>query len=164
MFMKKNQIIFGVLVGIIVIGAVSYISYKLFFTKRKISKKNLDIEITNVVSNNIIGNAYDKEKPVYSKLSATFKTVLVSPGDSITYDVTIKNKDSVDAKLCKINLIDSENPAVIFKVDGLKKNDVLKSGHKNSFKVVVKYNDKTTSYPDKLEASLVIKLEYVQKA
>ena len=164
--MKKNHIIIMTLIGIIFIMSLAFAAFSSLLTINGNASidNSWNVEITNIVSKNKIGNASNNGEPVYTKTSATFKTVLISPGDSMTYDVTIKNKGTVDAKLKKITLTNSNNPAIIFETSGIKENDVLKVNEEQIFTVKVKYNDEITSQPEVLNASLTVKLDYMQNS
>lgn len=123
---------------------------------------NWNIEIIDITSKNKVGMAADAAAPVYTSTSATFKTTLASPGDSMTYEVTVKNKGTLDARVNKITLTDSKNPAIIFKTSGINENDLLEAGKTQVFTVIVSYNEEVTKQPDVLNASLTVKLDYVQ--
>ena len=163
--MKKNHIIIMTLIGIIFIMSLAFAAFSSLLTINGNASidNSWNVEITNIVSKNKIGNASNNGEPVYTKTSATFKTVLISPGDSMTYDVTIKNKGTVDAKLKKITLTNSNNPAIIFETSGIKENDVL-IVHSVSGRNPIKYNDEITSQPEVLNASLTVKLDYIQNS
>ena len=164
--MKKNHIIIMILVGIVFIMSIAFAAFSSLLTINGMASidNSWNVEITDIVSKDKVGSASNNGEPVHTKTSATFKTSLTSPGDSMTYDVTIKNKGTVDAKLSKITLTDSNNPAIIFETSGIEKDDVLKAGEEQIFTVIVKYNSNTTSQPDVLNASLTVKLDYVQNS
>lgn len=164
--MKKNHIIIMALVGIIFVMSLAFAAFSSLLTINGTATvdNSWNVEIINIISKNKIGSASNNGEPVYTKTSATFKTTLVSPGDSMTYDVTIKNKGTIDAKLSKITLTDSNNPAIIFETSGIEEGDVLKVGEETIFTVVVKYNNNISSQPDVLNASLTVKLDYVQNS
>ena len=153
-----------VLVGIIFVMSFAFAAFSSLLTITATVDSSWNVEITNIVSKDKVGDASNNGEPVYTKTSATFKTTLVSPGDSMTYDVTIKNKGTIDAKLSKITLTDSNNPAIIFETGGIEEGDVLKAGEETIFTVIVKYNSNVTSQPDVLNASLTVKLDYVQNS
>ena len=164
--MKKNHIIVMALVGIIFVMSLAFAAFSSLLTINGTATvdNSWNVEIINIISKNKIGGASNNGEPVYTKTSATFKTTLVSPGDSMTYDVIIKNKGTIDAKLSKITLTDSNNPAIIFETSGIEEGDVLKVGEETIFTVVVKYNNNISSQPDVLNASLTVKLDYVQNS
>lgn len=155
-----------VLVGIICLLAVGFAAFSTNLTingTANISSK-WDVEITDIVSKNKVGSASNTSAPIYTKTSATFKTTLVYPGDSMTYDVTVTNSGTLDAKVSKITLTDSNNPAIIFQTSGIEEGDVLRASETQVFTVIVSYNDDVTTQPSVLNASLTVKLDYVQNA
>ena len=162
-FQKKNLIIGGLL-AVVVIMAVGYAA---FASSLKISgtsniSTTWDVEITDITTSNKVGSASVKEQPTFEKLTATFSTNLVSPGDSITYNIKVENKGSLDAKLNKITLTKEDNPAVLFETKGLKEGGVLRKGESAILNVSVTYNSEITSQPTKLDASLTATLDFAQ--
>ena len=162
---QKNYIILGLSV-IVLIMAVGYAA---FSSQLKISgtssvTSSWDVEITNIESTNVIGSATNGSAPTYTKTTATFNTNLVSPGDSITYDVTVENKGSIDATLKTITKTDTNNSAILFETSGIKKGDSLLVGAKAHMLVKVTYNSAITSQPKNLTSTLKVTLDYVQKS
>ena len=162
--MKKSNIIIGSLIFLIFVISITITTFYINYARNNSSesKNNCNVEIIDIVSIDKKGSAGNTSEPIYTKTSATFKAYLVQPGDSITYNVTVKNKDTLDVKVSKITLSDSNNPAIIFKTSGIEENDLLEAGEKQVFTVIVSYNEKVTSLPDTLYASLSVKLDYVQ--
>ena len=161
---KKNNIIIGGLCAILLIMTVGYAA---FYSQLKISgtstvTSNWDVEITNIESKNIVGSASNKTEPTYTKLSATFNTNLVSPSDSITYDITVENKGSVDATLKTITKTDTSNSAILFKTYGLKEGGTLQVGKSAILTVKVTYDPSVTKQPDNLTSTLKVTLDFVQ--
>ena len=162
-FQKKNLIIGGLL-AVVVIMAVGYAA---FASNLKISgtsniSTTWDVEITDITTSNKVGSASVKEQPTFEKLTATFSTNLVSPGDSITYNIKVENKGSLDAKLNKITLKKDNNPAILFETSGIKEGDVLKQGAYTTLSVKVTYSNSVTSQPTNLDASLTATLDFAQ--
>ncbi len=162
---QKNYIILGLSV-IVLIMAVGYAA---FSSQLKISgtssvTSSWDVEITNIESTNVIGSATNGSAPTYTKTTATFNTNLVSPGDSITYDVTVENKGSIDATLKTITKTDTNNSAILFETSGIKEGDSLLVGAKAHMLVKVTYNQAIASQPKNLTSTLKVTLDYVQKS
>ena len=144
------------------------VGYAAFSSQFKISgtssvTSSWDVEITNIESTNVIGSATNGSAPTYTKTTATFNTNLVSPGDSITYDVTVENKGSIDATLKTITKTDTNNSAILFETSGIKEGDSLLVGAKAHMFVKVTYNQTITSQPKNLTSTLKVTLDYVQK-
>ena len=119
-------------------------------------------KITNVVSKNIQGNASNNGDPTFNDTTATFKTNLISPGDSIDYDVTITNDGNLNAQLAKLTLTASDNPAIVFTTSGLTEGDIILAGHTAVLTVNVTYNNAITTQPDSTLSNLTITLDYIQ--
>lgn len=161
--MKKN-IIITFLVAIICIMAIGYAAFSqtLNITGSATIDSNWNIKITSVTTKNILGHATKAFEPIVSDTAVTFKTNLKYPGDSMTYEVTISNEGTVDAKVDSIEITDSKNPAITFTTTGINENDLLEAGQKQIYNVIVTYNDNVTSQPSELSATLTVKLNYVQ--
>ena len=163
-YKNNKSILIGGLLAVVVIMAVGYAA---FASSLKISgtsniSTTWDVEITDITTSNKVGSASVKEQPTFEKLTATFSTNLVSPGDSITYNIKVENKGSLDAKLNKITLTKEDNPAVLFETKGLKEGGLLRKGESAILNVSVTYNSKITSQPTKLDASLIATLDFTQ--
>ncbi len=163
---KKNNIIIGGLCAILLIMTVGYAA---FYSQLKISgtstvTSNWDVEITNIESKNIVGSASNKVEPSYEKLTATFNTNLVSPSDSITYDITVENKGSIDATLKTITKTDTSNSAILFETSGLKEGGTLQAGRSATLTVKVTYDSNVTTQPDNLTSTLKVTLDFVQNS
>lgn len=163
--MKKN-IIISFLVAIVCIMAISYAAFSqtLNISGTASISSTWNIKIVNVTTKNILGNATKAFEPVVSDTAVTFKTNLVKPGDSMTYEVTVANLGDIDAKVESIEMTDSKNPDIIFMTSGINKNDLLEAGEQQNYDVTVTYNNNTTSQPKELSATLTVKLNYVQNS
>ena len=164
--MKKgslNNIIVICLVLIIIalLFFIIYFANNILITNKVDISSNGDIEIIKVVSKGVEGDASMQMKPVFTKTSATFKTNLFSYGDSITYEVTVKNNGDKDVKLNKIIMSHSDNEKISFKTKGINKNDLLQSGHTQNFDVIVSYNE-IKDMSKKIDTSVTVKLDYVE--
>ena len=164
--MKKKNIIITFLVGIVCIMAIAYAAFstQLNITGSASITSKWDIKITNVTTKNVIGQATKGFEPVVSDTAVTFKTNLVSPGDSMTYSVTIANEGTVDAKVGSIEMTKSTNPAIIFLTNGINENDLLEAGQTQTYDVTIAYSDSITSQPTDLSGTLTVKINYVQNA
>ena len=162
--MKKNYLIITILIASICILAIGYAAFtsQLKITGTSNITSNWDIKITNITVKNITGGASKLIEPITSGTSATFKTSLISPGDSMTYEVTVTNNGNVDAKVKNIQETTSTNPAIVFETKGINQNDLLEAGNSQTFDVTVSYNNTVTSQPEAREASYTIKLNYIQ--
>ena len=95
-------------------------------------------------------------------MSATFKTSLQAPGDSIEYDITVTNAGSLDAKLDEITLSDTNNPAIKFTPSGMTKDDVIPAGSTKVLTVKVEYLSSVSEQPTNTTSTLTVNLDYSQ--
>ena len=159
---QRNYIIAGLCMILVIMG----VGYAAFSSQLKISgtsniTSNWSVKITNIESEVVSGAPTDAETPGYTDTTATFKTRLTSPGDTMQYDVTVSNEGDIDAKLDKITVPESNNPAIGFEVSGIREGALLEAGNTALLTVIVKYND-VTEQPDDLTADLEVTLDYSQ--
>ena len=157
----KNTMI-AVLLVCILIMAVGYaaLQQRLNISGTSNITSVWDVQITNIVSHPS-GGASDAVAPSFTPITATFSSNLVNPNDSITYDVTIENKGTLDAELKLITNNSENNPAISFIYSGIKEGNILKAGTSTHAYVTVKYNDVTTQ-PDDVNSNFTIILDYIQ--
>ena len=138
---QKNYIIFG-LCGILLVMAAGYAAFRSQLTINGTSNITSDwkVLITDIQSSVLAGDATDAEAPTHTETTATFKTNLVSPGDSMQYDITVENQGDIDAVLKTLSKTDSSNDAIIFQMTGIEQGDTLKSHESTTFNVIVTYN------------------------
>ena len=158
----RNYIIAGLCMILVIMG----VGYAAFSSQLKISgtsniTSNWSVKITNIESKVVSGAPTDAETPGYTDTTATFKTRLTSPGDTMQYDVTVSNEGDIDAKLDKITVPESNNPAIGFEVSGIEEGSLLEAKQTAILTVTVKYNN-VTEQPDDLTADLKVTLDYSQ--
>ena len=159
---QRNYIIAGLCMILVIMG----VGYAAFQTQLKISgtsniTSNWNVKITNIQSKVLSGAPTDAETPGYTDTTATFKTRLTSPGDTMQYDVTVSNEGDIDAKLDKITVPESTNPAIGFEVSGIEERSLLEAKQTAILTVIVKYNN-VTEQPDNLTADFTVTLDYSQ--
>ena len=159
---QRNYIIAGLCMILVIMG----VGYAAFSSQLKITgtsniTSNWSVKITNIQSKVVSGVPTDAETPGYTDTTATFKTRLTSPGDTMQYDVTVSNEGDIDAKLDKITVPESNNPAIGFEVSGIKEGSLLKARQTAILTVIVKYND-VTKQPEDLTADFTVTLDYNQ--
>ena len=162
---KKNNIILGSLCAVVLLMVVGYAAFQSVLNITGTSKvsSNWNILITNIETKNIVGGASNASDPTgKGTLTATFNTNLVSPGDSIEYDITVSNQGSLNAVLEKITVSDSNNPAIKFTTTGLTEGDPLNAGGSAVLTVKVEYDNAVTSQPANLKSELTVTLDYSQ--
>ena len=160
---QRNYIILG-LCSILLVMAAGYAAFRSQLTINGTSNITSDwkVLITDIQSSVLAGEATDAETPSHTETTATFKTSLVSPGDSMQYDITVENRGDIDAVLESIDVKTSENEAILFETSGIKRGDKLLPEESDVLTVVVTYNPEVTDQPDNLNSEVTVTLNYVQ--
>ncbi len=160
---QRNYIILG-LCSILLVMAAGYAAFRTQLTINGTSNIISDwkVLITDIQSSVLSGDATDAETPSHTETTATFKTNLVSPGDSMQYDITVENRGDIDAVLESIDVKTSENEAILFETSGIKRGDKLLPEESDVLTVVVTYNPEVTNQPDNLNSEVTVTLNYVQ--
>ena len=159
---QRNYIIAGLCMILVIMG----VGYAAFQSQLKISgtsniTSNWIVKITDIQSKVVNGTPTNALEPTHDDTTATFRTRLTSPGDTMQYDVTVLNEGDIDAKLDKITIPESTNPAIGFEVSGIEEGSLLRSKETAILTVTVKYND-VTEQPSNLTANLEVTLDYSQ--
>ena len=159
---QRNYIIVGLCAILVIMG----VGYAAFQSQLKISgtsniTSNWSVKITDIQSKIVSGTPANASDPAHTDTTATFSTTLTSPGDTMQYDVTVSNEGDIDAKLDKITIPESTNPAIGFEVKGIEEGSLLRSKETAILTVIVKYNN-VTEQPSDLTADLEVTLDYSQ--
>ena len=159
---QRNYIIAGLCMILVIMG----VGYAAFSSQLKISgtsniTSNWNVKITDIQSKVVSGTPSNISEPTHTNTTATFKTKLVLPNDTMQYDITVSNEGDIDAKLDKITVPESNNPAIGFEVSGIKEGSLLEARQTAILTVIVKYNN-VTEQPDDLTADLKVTLDYSQ--
>ena len=123
-----------------------------------------NISFTKVIKTEVRGSAKEISKVSYNDLSASFNVLLPKPSDSISYEFTISNKGTLDAKLDTI-VVTPENKdtdAILYETSGIKVGDVLNAGESTILIVTVSYNPKNEDIEPEGKAAK-ISINYSQK-
>ena len=159
---QRNYIIAGLCMILVIMG----VGYAAFQSQLKISgtsniTSNWNVKITDIQSKVVSGTPSNISEPTHTNTTATFKTKLVLPNDTMQYDITVSNEGDIDAKLDKITVPESNNTAIGFEVTGIREGALLKVGNTALLTVIVKYNN-VTEQPEDLTADLKVTLDYSQ--
>ena len=159
---QRNYIIAGLCMILVIMG----VGYAAFSSQLRISgtsniTSNWSVKITDIQSKVVSGTPANASAPTHTDTTATFRTTLTSPGDTMQYDVTVSNEGDIDAKLDKITIPESTNPAIGFEVKGIEEGSLLEAKQTVLLTVTVKYND-VTEQPSDLTADLKVTLDYSQ--
>ena len=161
---KQRNIVIGSLCAIVLLMAVGYAAFSTVLNIQGTSNitSSWNIKITNVESKNIVGTASNKVNPSWDNLTAEINANLESPGDSIEYEITVTNGGSLNAKLDKINISDSQNKSIKFTTSGIEEGDLLEAGKVAVVKIKIEYPSNITEQPSSDTATLEISLDYSQ--
>ncbi|MEI3508857.1 MAG: DUF6273 domain-containing protein [Bacilli bacterium] len=161
---KKRNIIIGSLFSIVLLMVVGYAAFSTALNIKGTSNitSNWNVKITNVTTKNIVGTASNNGNPTFTDTSATFKTNLESPGDSLEYEVTITNAGNLNAKVDKITLSDTNNSAIKFTSSGLTEGDIINAGSTSTLLVKAEFLSTISSTPDNKTSNLTVTVDYVQ--
>ena len=191
---KRNYIIIALCLILVIMG-VGYAAFSQLLTINGTANitNSWNIEITNIRGVNLSSvqnnGAYDKEEPQVGsdKVSATFHTGLISPGDTRIYEVEVTNKGNVDADITSV-FKNTLSDAIYFSYDGVGPlggtgTDVLTSSgvyntdqltteepfslpaNTNNVRyiyITVKYRESVTTQPTNLEATINLELNAEQ--
>ena len=162
--MHKSSLIM-ILLAVVFVMAIGYAAFSTTLNINGTAQitSSWDVHIEDIAVNNEILDGKNISASVgQNNLSATFQAELVSPGSGATYDVTIKNGGTLDAKLESITFVDSDNEAIVASYSGISQNDVIEAGRTQTFTITVKFNESYTYTPEVTTGSVTMNLTYVQ--
>ena len=162
----KNTVI-GFLVVAILIMAAGYalLSSQLKITGTAGVTSSWDVSITAITEGTAIGSAINRTPATSNGTTATFDVELQKPGDSMTYDITISNKGSLNAVLDSMVITEGigGSEAITYSVTGVTKGTKLDVNTTNTVTVKVEWDDSLSSMPEVTTKTLTVTLNYVQQ-
>ena len=161
---QKQKIIIGVLCSIVIGLTIGYALLSQTLNINGTSEVTADwrIEITDVQTKTIMGNAKNTTEPTYDKLTANMSASFEKPGDSITYDVTVSNLGNIDAVLDSIKMNMEEQEYIDFKVEGITAREELISKEHITFQLTIKFSENVTEIPSNPNFDFSMDLNYLQ--
>lgn len=162
---NKRNIIIGVIVAVILFMAVGYsaLATQLSINGTAEITGEWDVRITNIETKEISDGCDDGE-PEFTNTTATFDAKLVKPGDLITYEITIENQGTIDAKLNNILfLADEANGSEELKYSTTNIAESLGAGEQTKLDVTVEYSSEANEIPEIKTEKITGIIEYVQK-
>lgn len=147
---KKRNIIIGSLCCLLVFMGIGYavLSQTLNISGTANMKGTWDIKITDISEASRTGKA-DPGTPTISSsgVSATFEVNLWMPGDSITYNITVKNNGNIDATLKElVPSVENGVQQVKFSNNAVQ-GKVLRQSESYTFQVSVVFDEDATEIP-----------------
>lgn len=166
---EKKSVLIGVLLVAMVMMSVGYaaLASNLNINGTAAISSNWDVKFTAISEGTPVGTATNKTAATYSSTTATFDVQLVSPGDSMTYEIEVTNAGSLDAVLDSIVGLPTytEGDAIKYTVTGVTEGDELKASATTTVTVKAEYVSSIETQPtaDQLTKKLSVTLNYVQK-
>ena len=165
---KKRNIIIGALCSLIVFMGIGYavLSQTLNINGTANMRGEWDIKITDISEASRTGKA-DPGTPTISSsgTSASFEANLWMPGDSITYNITVKNNGNIDAALKElVPSVENGVQQVKFSNNAVQ-GKVLRQKESYSFQVSVVFDEDATEIPQDSKTNppkYTISLTFVQ--
>ena len=147
---KKRNILIGSLCSLLVFMGIGYavLSQTLNISGTANMKGTWDIKITDISEASRTGKA-DPGTPTISTngVSASFEANLWMPGDSITYNITVKNNGNIDAALKElVPSVENGVQQVKFSNNAVQ-GKVLRQGESYTFQVSVVFDEDATEIP-----------------
>ena len=161
---QKQKIIIGVLCAVVIGLTIGYALLSQTLNINGTSEVTADwrIEITDVQTKTITGNAKNTTEPIYDKLTANMSASFEKPGDSITYDITVSNLGNIDAVLDSIKMNMEEQEYIDFKVEGITAREELISKEHITFQLTIKFSENIDEMPSNEPLNFSMDLNYLQ--
>lgn len=163
---KKKKMVITTLVCFLVFIAVGY---ALLTQAIKVGVEGTlngvwDVYISDIKLKNSTGRAQELN-PAYvsNKVNANFEVDLYMPGDSVEYEVTVKNDGNIDATLRTVTTNATNTNEDIRFTHTIKQGEVLKKESETKFTFKIVFDEKATTLPinsDPIEVTM--KLDYLQ--
>ena len=165
---KKRNIIIGALCSLLVFMGIGYaiLSQTLNISGIANMRGEWDIKITDISEASRTGKA-DPGTPTISSsgVSASFEANLWMPGDSITYNITVKNNGNIDAALKElVPSVENGVQQVKFSNNAVQ-GKVLRQKESYTFQVSVVFDEDATEIPQDSKTNppkYTISLTFVQ--
>lgn len=169
---KSRNVIIGMLCAIILmmgVGFAASLSSILKINGNAEITGTWNVKITGITSADTTGKA-SAGSPTFTATTATFNTTLVEPGDSATYQVTVRNDGNIPALLDDVAevLTGEENDAIVYSYGEANPEEGAKlpAGETHTFEVTVTYPDtavgESAPTEGELTNNLTLTLTYVQ--
>lgn len=163
---KKKKMVITTLVCVLVFIAVGY---ALLTQAIKVGVEGTlngvwDVYISDIKLKNSTGRAQEVN-PAYvsNKVNANFEVDLYMPGDSVEYEVTVKNDGNIDATLRTVTTNATNTNEDIRFTHTIKQGEVLKKESETKFTFKIVFDERATTLPinsDPIEVTM--KLDYLQ--
>lgn len=163
---KKKKMVITTLACVLVFIAVGY---ALLTQAIKVGVEGTlngvwDVYISDIKLKNSTGRAQEvNPASVSNKVNANFEVDLYMPGDSVEYEVTVKNDGNIDATLRTVTTNATNTNEDIRFTHTIKQGEVLKKESETKFTFKIVFDERATTLPtnsDPIEVTM--KLDYLQ--
>lgn len=163
---KKKKMVITTLVCVLLFIAVGY---ALLTQAIKVGVEGTlngvwDVYISDIKLKNSTGRAQEvNPASVSNKVNANFEVDLYMPGDSVEYEVTVKNDGNIDATLRTVTTNATNTNEDIRFTHTIKQGEVLKKESETKFTFKIVFDERATTLPtnsDPIEVTM--KLDYLQ--
>ena len=183
---KHKNALIGALLAVVFVMAVGYAAFaqQLTINGSASISSNWDVHISDITGEETSSStgttgSTDAGTPTHTTTTAEFNAKLVSPGDQITYTVTVENGGNIDAELTDItlsvgpeegslteqtSLTAANNPAdpIVYTVEGISEGETLAASDTKQFTVKVVYNSSVEAQPATTQQKAKLVLMYNQ--
>lgn len=163
--MKSTKSI--IIISVLLILLLMSIAYSAFATQLNLNTTaqvvgEWDVRIIDIK----VKNVSDKCNPGTPKFTTTtmeFDAELNKPGDSVEYEITVKNDGTIDAILDNFIFLEENEGSTALNYITTGVNPYLEAGEQTTFSVTVEYLKGITEVPSVKHKALTGIIEYVQE-
>lgn len=163
----RNKLLIAAAV-LVVLASVAYAAFSqvLNINGTGTASGSWQVKITDIDQVSSSG-ATDASAPTFTDTTATFDVNLAYPGATATYDVTIENSGTIDAKVSRVTGIDEANSAtpayITYGFSGVDATTTITAnGGTNVAKVTVTWDPNSAPVTAGASKTATIKINYVQ--
>lgn len=164
----QKKVLIGLLIAAVLMMSVGYAALASQLDIDGVSKISGDFKVKfiNITEGVATGSAKNTTPATVTDTTATFDIDFVLPGDSMTYEITVKNTGNLTAKLDEIIGLPSETDTdpIKYTVTGVEVGDILNPNQEVTITVKAEYDSNVQSQPsdEQLSKDLSVTLNYVQ--
>lgn len=158
-----------IVITLVAIGAFLIMWYATFaqplaFNVRQANNGEWNIGFVDMEIADMTGEVKEISNHDFTSTKANFYVSLTGPGDSIVYDLTIKNSGKINAEVESISVVPMNGPddQIVYSVDGINAGDKLDVGESTHMTVKVMYNNKVTNSEESVSKDLSVIINYKQ--
>ena len=158
-----------IVIALVAIGAFLIMWYATFaqplaFNVRQADDGAWNIGFTDMEIADIAGEAKEISGHDFTSTKANFYVSLTGPGDSIVYDLTIKNSGTMNVEVDSICVVPASQPGdqIVYSVGGINVGDKLDAGESTHMTVTVMYNNNATKSEESVRKDMSVIINYKQ--